>query len=81
MENPQPTLPLQALRDAVKSFAGTALPAAAWEEMVLPARVRGYREGFLDALLAGGEYFWHMEENGRLIFDSAEEVEIGRAHV
>lgn len=70
--------PEEALRDAVKSFAGTALPAAAWEEMVLPARVRGYREGFLDALLAGGEYFWHMEENGRLIFDSAEEVDWDR---
>ena len=33
----------EALRDVIKSFAGTALPAAVWEELVLPARVRGPR--------------------------------------
>lgn len=65
----------ETLRDALRSFAGTALPAAAWEEVVLPARVRGYREGILDTLLAGGEYFWHMEENGRLVFDAVEEID------
>ncbi len=51
------------------------MPAAAWEEVVLPARGRGYREGILDTLLAGGEYFWHMEENGRLVFDAVEEID------
>lgn len=66
--------PQEALQDTIKSFAGMALPAPVWEEIVLPARVRSYREGLLDALLAGGEYFWHMEEDGRLRFDPVEEI-------
>lgn len=69
------TTPQEALRETVRSFAGMSLPAALWEELVLPARVRGYREALLDAFLAQGEYFWHMEDNGRLRFDSAEELD------
>ena len=68
----------EALRDVIKSFAGTALPAAVWEELVLPARVRGYREGLLDTLLAGGEYFWQVKENGRLMFAPVEEIDWDR---
>lgn len=65
----------ECLKTAVASLAGTALPAVAWEELILPARVRNYREGLLDTFLAAGEYFWHMEENGRLAFDSAAEID------
>lgn len=32
----------------------------------------------MDTLLAGGEYFWHMEENGRLVFDAVEEIDWDR---
>lgn len=67
--------PEECLREAAASLAGTALPAAAWEEWVFPARVKNYRESMLDTLLAGGEYFWHMEENGRLRFDWSEEID------
>ncbi len=67
--------PQEALQDAIHSFAGMALPAAMWEELILSARVRGYREGHLDAFLAQGEYFWHMEEGGRLVFDASEEID------
>lgn len=70
--------PQEALQETIKSFVGTALPAPIWEEIVLPARVRSYREGLLDALLAGGEYFWHMEEDGRLRFDPVEEIDWDR---
>ena len=65
----------EALQETIKSFAGMALPASAWEELILPARVRGYREGHLDAFLAKGEFFWHMEEGGKLRFDAAEEID------
>lgn len=68
----------ETLRETIKVFAGTALPASAWEELILPARVQGYREGHLDAFLAQGEYFWHMEEGGRLRFDAAEEIDWDR---
>lgn len=65
----------ECLREAVVSLAGISLPAGAWEELVLPARVRNYRESLLDTFLAGGEYFWHMEENGRLAFDAVSEID------
>lgn len=64
----------QALEETVKSFAGLAVPAALWEELIFPARVRGYREALLDTFLARGEYFWHLED-GRVRFDAAEEID------
>lgn len=54
---------------ALSSLAGTAYPAAAWEEFLLPARVKNYRENLLDSLLSEGGYFWHMEEGGKVRFD------------
>lgn len=68
----------ECLKNTIAAFAGMAYPAAAWEELILPARVRNYREGLLDAFLAAGEYFWHMEENGRLTFDATEEIDWDR---
>lgn len=68
----------ECLKNTIAAFAGMAYPAATWEELILPARVRNYREGFLDTFLAAGEYFWHMEENGRLTFDATEEIDWDR---
>ena len=68
----------EAVQETIKSFAGMALPAPVWEELILPARVRGYREGYLDTFLAKGEYFWHMEDDGRLMFDAVEEIDWDR---
>lgn len=65
----------ECLKAAIDSLAGLAVPAAAWEEWILPARVRNYRENYLDSLLAGGEYFWHMEEGGKLRFDSTQDID------
>lgn len=70
--------PEECLKEAVDSLTGTAFPAAAWEEVIFPARVRNYREGLLDALLAGGEYFWHMEADGRLRFDPTQDIDWDR---
>ena len=67
--------PRERLREAVRSLEGTAFPAALWEEVLLPARVRNYREGLLDEFLAEGEYFWHMEAEGRLMFDRVERTD------
>lgn len=67
--------PEECLKTAIASFAGAAFPAAAWEELILPVRVRNYRENLLDSFLAGGEYFWHMEEGGKLCFDSGEDID------
>lgn len=61
--------PQECLEMALSSLAGTAYPAAAWEEFLLPARVKNYRENLLDSLLSEGGYFWHMEEGGKVRFD------------
>lgn len=67
--------PGESLKMAVESLSGTSFPAAVWEEILLPGRVRDYRENLLDGFLAGGEYFWHMEEGGKLRFDLAEQID------
>lgn len=67
--------PEEALGAAVSSLAGMALPAAAWEEIVFPARVRNYRGNLLDSLLSAGEYFWHMEEKGKLAFEPVSQID------
>lgn len=40
---------------AVEQLAGVRLPASAWETLVLPQRVAGYRPGDLDELTLAGE--------------------------
>ncbi len=42
----------------VEQLAGAALPASAWESLVLPARVRDYSPAMLDELTAAGEITW-----------------------
>lgn len=68
----------ECLTAAVASLTGLAFPAAIWEELILPARVRNYRENLLDAFLAQGEYFWHMEEGGKLRFDPVQDIDWDR---
>lgn len=68
------TLPAEALQAAIGVLSGTAFPAAAWEELLLPLRVKGYRENLLDGFLAKGEYFWHMKD-GRIQFDRTDEID------
>lgn len=66
--------PEEGIKAAVAGLAGTAFPASAWEEQLLPGRVKGYRESLLDGLLAKGEFFWHMED-GKIRFDLADEID------
>jgi len=42
----------------VDQLAGVALPASAWESLVLPARVRNYSPVMLDELMLTGEVSW-----------------------
>lgn len=65
----------ECLRMAVSSFAGVELPAGMWEEILLPARVKNYREPLLDSFLAQGEFFWQMGGDGKLKFISGEQID------
>ncbi|MDE7238399.1 MAG: DEAD/DEAH box helicase, partial [Lachnospiraceae bacterium] len=67
--------PEECLQAAVSLFAGTSFPVAMWEELLLPARVKGYREQYLDAMLSEGAYFWRMEENGRICFERTDRID------
>ena len=42
----------------IAQFEGVFLPAGAWEDHVFPSRVRDYRPGMLDELLASGDVVW-----------------------
>ncbi|MGN6780848.1 MAG: ATP-dependent helicase [Marmoricola sp.] len=42
----------------VEQLAGCAVPASAWESLVLPARVADYEPAMLDELTATGEVLW-----------------------
>jgi ATP-dependent Lhr-like helicase len=42
----------------IDQLAGVALPASAWETLVLPARVSDYATSMLDELTATGEVLW-----------------------
>lgn len=70
--NPAP--PEESIHTAIATLSGTSFPAAAWEDLLLPQRVRGYRDTVLDTFLSKGEYFWHMEE-GRIRFDPVDEID------
>lgn len=70
--------PEDGLRAALSAFTGIALPAAALEDFLLPGRVRNYREKLLDEILSTGEFFWYMEEGGRLRLESTERIDWNR---
>ncbi|AEH10891.1 DEAD/H associated domain protein [Candidatus Protofrankia datiscae] len=43
---------------AVEQLQGALMPASAWEQLVLPARVADYQPGMLDELCVSGEVLW-----------------------
>lgn len=63
----RPALPQEQLRAALSALAGQAFPPAQWEEIILPARVQGYRAELLDTLLSEGEYAWRILPGERLM--------------
>ncbi|MDE6620519.1 MAG: DEAD/DEAH box helicase, partial [Lachnospiraceae bacterium] len=65
----------ECLRRLLKRYAGMTLPASYWEGILLPRWVNNYRGDKLDAYLAEGELFWHMEGKGGLCFDFQEDID------
>ncbi len=49
---------VEGVLSVVEQLAGLALPASAWESLVLPARVRDYSPAMLDELTSAGEVVW-----------------------
>ncbi len=63
------------MQNLLKQYAGMVFPAAFWEGILLSGRIRNYRESMLDAFLAKGELFWHMDGKGGLCFERQEETD------
>src|SRR5262249_17033213 len=57
---------LDRLRDAIVPLQGVALAPDVLERDVLPRRVPGYRQDWLDALCSGGELVWVGVEGGKV---------------
>ena len=55
--------PAEQLVAAVRSLTGRAIAPNVLEEILLPARVQGYRPAMLDTLLAQGEIVWRLAPN------------------
>jgi ATP-dependent Lhr-like helicase len=54
----EPLRGVDGLAAVIDQLAGIALPASAWESLVLPARVNDYSPVMLDELTAAGEVIW-----------------------
>ena len=65
----------ECLARLLRLYAGTTLPVSYWEGILFPRWVNGYRGEKLDACLAQGEVFWHMEGKGGLRFDLQEGID------
>lgn len=65
----------ESLRSLLKRYTGTTLPASYWEGILFPRWVNNYRAAKLDACLAEGELFWHMEGRGGLCFDYQSDID------
>jgi ATP-dependent Lhr-like helicase len=49
---------IDGLVQVIDQLSGVALPASAWETLVLPARLRDYSQAWLDELTVTGEVLW-----------------------
>ena len=49
---------IDALAASIEQLQGIAVPASAWERLVLPARVNDYAAPMLDELSGGGDVLW-----------------------
>lgn len=61
-------IPEEQLTLTLEQYCGKYIPAANWEEIIFPGRIRRYGEHLLDRLLAQGGYFWKLTEDGSLCF-------------
>ncbi|MGA2977393.1 MAG: DEAD/DEAH box helicase [Spirochaetia bacterium] len=64
------------MKAAWEKLFGFPLPAHAWEEEVLPARLQGYRAQWLDSLLAEAGLLWLGCGNRRLTFCFRQDAEL-----
>lgn len=67
--------PQDRLTDALKDLQDLSFPAEVWESVLLPGRIPQYRPEQLDALLASGQFTWHVGEGKALAFHQQEALD------
>ncbi|MGJ4851534.1 DEAD/DEAH box helicase [Bacillota bacterium Meth-B3] len=68
--------PADQLGRAMTHLTGLTYPADLWENVILPARVTGFRPKLLDELLMSGAYFWKIEDAERLLISFHRQDEV-----
>jgi len=86
---------IDGLVTAIDQLAGVAIPASAWESLILPSRVRDYTPAMLDELTTTGEVLWagrgelpgndgwislHLAENAPLTLAEPTLADAGELH-
>ena len=67
--------PEEQLKQTVSLYCGRMFPVKYWESVLLPRRIRRYSGAMLDKLLAEGDYFWRMTQEGNLCFCRYEDID------
>lgn len=63
------------LHKILAQYCGRKYPVKFWETILFPRRIKNYGAPLLDKLLAQGDYFWQMSENGDLCFYRYEDID------
>lgn len=67
--------PEEQLKQVMEKYSGRVFPAAFWESVLFPGRVKNYSEGLLDRLLAQGDCFWQIVPGQNLCFCRYEDID------
>ncbi len=70
---------LDELQERLEQLFGWSAPAAAWEEHLLPARMRPYRSEWLDSLTDSSELIWFGCGQRRISLAFREDLELFRS--
>lgn len=69
------TLGADQLKKTLGLYCGRMFPVRMWESILFPRRVKNYSEAMLDKVLAEGDYFWKMSQEGTLCFCRYEDID------
>lgn len=62
------------LEKSIRVLCDQAFPLDVWEDVLLPARVSGYRSELLDEVLAQGDLFWRITSDKGVSFHLYEDI-------
>ncbi len=67
--------PEEQLKQTIHQYSSKAFSVELWEEVLFPSRVKNYNGAMLDRFLAQGDFYWKMDGDGNLSFESYENID------